>query len=238
MTKLLIIKNITREGPGLLKNVLEAEDVAFDIIDLDKGEALPELNDYRALVVLGGPDSANDDTAKMTGELRYIQQALDVNKPCLGICLGLQTLVKAAGGKVVSGDIKEVGFIDPNGNQHIVSVTDEGKKDPLLANLPEELDVFQLHGETVELTSSMVLLATGKFCKNQIVKVADKAYGIQSHFELTPEMLSVWAAQDPDLVPIDDDKLQADFAAIQQSYTNIGETLLRNFLKIAGFDLK
>lgn len=234
MSKLLIMQNISREGPGLLEHVLEAEGVAFDIIHLDKGQQLPEIDTYEALVVLGGPDSANDDTSKMKGELAYIKQALAIHKPCLGICLGLQALVKAAGGSVVPGKVKEVGFINPDGEQHTVNVTEDGKTDPLLTGMPEGLDVFQLHGETVVLTSTMTLLATGKFCGNQIVKVADRAYGIQSHFELTPEMLAVWAAQDPDLTPIGNDKLQADFAAIQASYTNIGATILRNFLSIAG----
>jgi GMP synthase-like glutamine amidotransferase len=237
MSELLIIKNITREGPGLLEGVLKDEGVIFDVVDLDKSDALPKLNDYKALVVLGGPDSANDETDKMTTELAYIRQALAAHKPYLGICLGLQTLVKAAGGNVVKG-AKEVGFIDQDGNQHTVQVTDEAEDDPLLAGLPKELDVFQLHGETVELAPDMTLLASGKFCQNQIIKVADRAYGIQSHFELTPEMLSIWAAQDPDLVPIGNTKLQADFAAIEQSYKNIGETLLKNFLRIAGLTVK
>ena len=233
MSELLIVQNISREGPGLLEQVLREENVAFDLVDLDKGQDMPALDGYKALVVLGGPDSANDDTTKMTAELERIKEGLDAGLPYLGICLGLQTLVKAAGGKVVPGDVKEVGFIDPDNNQHTVAVTDEGKTDPLLAGLPETLDVFQLHGETVELTPDMTVLATGKFCKNQIVRVADKAYGIQSHFELTPEMLAVWAEQDPDLIPIGKDKLQADFEAIKQSYTSIGQTLLRNFLRIA-----
>jgi GMP synthase-like glutamine amidotransferase len=238
MSKLLIIQNITREGPGLLEDVLRTEGVAFDTANLDKNETLPELGSYKALVVLGGPDSANDETTKMTGELAYIKQALDAGTPYLGICLGLQTLVKAAGGKVVKGETKEIGFINPDGKQHTVSLTEAGKTDPLLNSLPEELAVFQLHGETVELTPSMTLLATGKFCRNQIVKVADKAYGIQSHFELTPEMLAVWAAQDPDLMPLGNDKLQADFAAIQQPYTNTGNILLKNFLSLAGLTNK
>jgi GMP synthase (glutamine-hydrolysing) len=233
MSELLIIQNITREGAGLLEQVLVDESVAFDIVDLDQGQSLPDLTEYKALVVLGGPDSANDDTSKMTGELAFIWQALEAGVPYLGICLGLQTLVKAAGGRVVKGEVKEVGFINPDGNQHTVSVTVEGKADPLLAGLPDELNVFQLHGETVELTSSMKVLATGKFCRNQIIKVADKAYGIQSHFEVTPEMLAVWAEQDPDLIPIGRNKLVADLEAITQSYTNIGQTLLRNFLRIA-----
>lgn len=233
MNKLLIIQNISREGPGLLEQVLRDENVAFDIVDLAQGREMPALADYKALVVLGGPDSANDDTTKMTTELARIKEGLGARIPYLGICLGLQTLVKAAGGQVVKGAVKEVGFRGPDNNQNVVSVTNEGKTDPLLAGLPEVLDVFQLHGETVELTPEMTVLATGKFCRNQIVRVADKAYGIQSHFELTPEMLTVWAEQDPDLLPIGKDKLLADFETIKQSYTNIGQTLLRNFLRIA-----
>jgi GMP synthase (glutamine-hydrolysing) len=234
MSDLLVIQNITREGPGLLEQVLRDEQVTFDVIDLDKGQELPALDGYKALVVLGGPDSANDDTPKMRAELACIKEGLDAGLPYLGICLGLQTLVKAAGGQVVKGDIKEVGFIDPDNNQHTVTLTEAGKADPLLAGLPEVLNVFQLHGETVDLTPGMTVLATGAFCRNQIVKVTDKAYGIQSHFELTPEMLTVWAQQDPDLTPIGEDKLSADFEAIKQSYTNTGQTLLRNFLRIAG----
>ncbi len=154
--------------------------------------------------------------------------------PYLGICLGLQTLVNAAGGKVVKSKIKEVGFINPDGKQHTVRLNSEGKADPLLNGLAEELDVFQLHGETVKLTPSMTLLATSQYCTNQIVKVADKAYGIQSHFELTDEMLGLWAALDPDLIPIGKEKLISAFRAIEQSYTSTGQVLLRNFLKIAG----
>lgn len=233
MSELLIVQNITREGPGLLGQVLADEGIAFDVVDLDQGQNLPDLANYRALVVLGGPDSANDDTDKMKGELAFIRQVLDAKVPYLGICLGLQTLVKAAGGQVVRSAVKEVGFINPDGNQHTVTITNEGKTDPLLAGLPEELDVFQLHGETVELTPTMKVLAVGKFCQNQIIKVTDNAYGIQSHFEVTPEMLAVWAEQDPDLMPIGKEKLAADFNMIEQSYANIGQTLLRNFLKIA-----
>lgn len=233
MSDLLIVQNVTREQPGLLAQVLRSANVTFDVIDLDKGEDFPPLDDYKALVVLGGPDSANDNTPKMAKELERIKEALNAELPCLGICLGLQTLVKAAGGKVAKGEVKEIGFTDQNNNQNTVEVTSDGKRDQLLANLPDVLNVFQLHGETVELTPSMHLLATSKFCRNQIVKVAKNAYGIQSHFELTPEMLAVWAEQDPDLIPVGGDKLQSEFRTIEQAYTHIGQTLLQNFLRIA-----
>ncbi len=233
MSRLLILQNIKREGPGILERVLSEENIDFDLVILDEGRRVPTLDDYTALVVLGGPDSANDDMAKISSELALIKEALEAGIPYLGICLGLQTLVKAAGGRVIKGNHKEIGFIGPDNQQYAVTLTDKGRGDPLLASLPDVLDVFQLHGETVELTSDMLVLATGKYCHNQIIKVAANAYGIQSHFELTPEMLAVWAEQDPDLIPIGKDRLLAGFEVIKQSYTYIGQTLLRNFLRIS-----
>lgn len=234
MSELLIVKNISHEGPGLLQPILDEASITYDIVDLDAGDKFPDPTDYRALVVLGGPDSANDTTDKMRQELGQIEKGLEAGLPYLGICLGLQTLVKAAGGKIVKAENKEVGFIAPDGSQYTVERTEDGKSDHLLAGLPDTLKVFQLHGEAVEMTDTMTLLASGKHCRNQIVKVAPNAYGIQSHFELTREMLEVWATHDPDLTPIGNEKLQADFEAIRASYHQIGETLLKNFLTIAG----
>ena len=233
MTDLLIVKNISREGPGLLNQILIDNNVSFDIVDLDAGDMLPNPTAYKAVVVFGGPDSANDTTDKMTQELELIKAAIGLGLSYLGICLGMQTLVKAASGKVVKADIKEVGFVSPSSSLFTVELTDIGKKDPLLAGLVGPLNVFHLHGETVELTNDMTLLATGKYCKNQIVKVADRAYGIQSHFELTSEMLHEWALNDPDLIPLGNTQLLETFKAIQSTYNHTGETLFRNFLNIA-----
>ncbi|HEX7368509.1 MAG TPA: type 1 glutamine amidotransferase, partial [Candidatus Saccharimonadales bacterium] len=186
------------------------------------------------LLVLGGPDSANDPTDKMQQELAQIKRALEHGTPCLGICLGLQTLVKAAGGGVVPSKEREIGFMGAAGEQYTVQLTRAGRSDPLFTGLPGTLSVFQLHGETVELTSDMTVLASGKHCQDQIVHIADKAYGIQSHFELTPEMLKIWGREDPDLQSIGLSSLRAGFEDIRESYTHIGTTLLNNFLHIAG----
>ena len=233
MSKLLIVKNISREGPGLLEETLKETNLSATIIDLENGDTLPSPLEYKAMVVLGGPDSANDTTPKMTQELAQIKAALDAKLPYLGICLGMQALVRAASGTVVKAPQKEVGFLDPEGKQNTVELTGAGKSDPLLAGLAMSLPVFHLHGETVELTDSMQLLGTGKYYKNQIIRVANNAYGIQSHFELTEQMLRLWASEDPDLQPIGEDKLLSTYREIESSYTQVGRTLLTNFLRIA-----
>ncbi len=234
MADLLIVKNITREGPGLLEEVMRNADLTATVVDLHKGEQFPSLAEHKALIVLGGPDSANDEAPKMIEELAQVTMTLEAGMPYLGICLGMQVLVKAAGGDVIRAVQKEVGFVDPDDQQNTVRLTEIGKTDPLLVGLPEQLAVFHLHGETVRLTDSMQLLGTGEYCKGQIIKVADKAYGIQSHFELTETMLRKWATQDPDLLPIGEDSLVASLRAIQGTYTSIGKQLFTNFLKLAG----
>jgi GMP synthase (glutamine-hydrolysing) len=162
-----------------------------------------------------------------------IKSAVEKHIPYLGICLGMQTLIKALGGRVVKADNKEIGFKDPAGDQYTVALTEAGRSDPLFSGLASSLPVFHLHGETVELLDNMTLLAAGQHCRNQIVKVGGNAYGVQSHFELVPDMLAEWASQDPDLIPIGKEKLLDEFAAMQTAYTTAGTLLFRNFLKIA-----
>lgn len=235
MADVLIIQNITRERPGILQAILEAEKIAFDLVDLDKGQSFPPPASYKAVVVLGGPDSANDTTPKMTTELARIGEVIDAGIPYLGICLGLQTLVKAAGGTVVKSPVKEVGFSDSSGQPFTVELTPEGRADPLFRGLSSPLHVFHLHGETVELKPEwMTLLGTGKHCKNQVVRVGEKAYGLQCHFEMTHDILAECADVDPDLQPLGRDSVLAAYNAVKTEYDATGEKLLRNFLQIAG----
>lgn len=233
--KVLIVKNITREGPGILGETLSEKNIDFDKVDLSKGENFSFDDKYRAVIVLGGPQSANDDTYVMRNEIEQIRQVLKNNIPYLGICLGFQILVKAAGGKVNKCQVKEVGFRDPENNYFTIELTGEGKFDPLFAGLTNSFKVFQLHGETVDLTDNIKLLATGKFCINQIVKFGSFAYGIQNHFELTAEMFDEWIREDLDLLTLNKNQLRNDFRLIKDEYDVTGKRLFKNFLEIAGF---
>lgn len=232
MTRLLILQNISRETPGLIAQALERRQVAYDVIDLDKGQPLPALDAYSGLVVMGGPDSANDASTKMAAELEFVKAALARKLPYLGVCLGLQVLVKAAGGKVVTSPVKEVGFRDPTGELFQVYLTTEGQIDPVFGGLQNSFKVFQLHGETVELPPEAKLLANGQYCHNQIVRIGDNAYGIQSHFELTPEMLADWADQDPDLKHLPSSYLLADYQLIKHEYEATAITIFGRFLDL------
>jgi GMP synthase (glutamine-hydrolysing) len=232
--ELLIVKNVSREGAGLIESILQERQISYAIADLEAGDALPSPQGFAAIMVLGGPDSANDDTPKMRRELSVVGEALLNGVPIMGICLGLQVLVKAAGGEVFKSPRKEVGLHTPEGERYLVELTPEGKKDPLLNGLEPALQVFQLHGETVRLTDSMVLLGAGNDCRNQIVRVQPRAYGVQCHCELTDDLLQDWLREDGDLRVLDGAAVMRDFLKIRDEYIKVGRRLFENFFRIAG----
>ena len=231
---ILILRNIPRENPGLIEILLKEHSIKYQIVDFTGSTVIESLKNHSALIVLGGPDSANDLTPKMQNELSLIREAVQSHLPYLGICLGFQTLVRAMGGTVAKCQANETGFRDPDNNFFTVKLTDEGRTDPLFHNLSDNFTVFQLHGETVQLTPGMSLLATGDLCRNQIVKVGETAYGIQSHFELTNDLLESWIVGDEDLSKLDTSQLRSDFEAIRSDYQKTGRQFFSNFLTLAG----
>lgn len=232
--EILIIKNITREGPGLLGDLLREMEINYKIIDLRKGEEPGNIEEYSAVIILGGPDSANDDTPGMKRELALVRDVLAAGIPYLGICLGLQVMVRAAGGQVAECAVNEIGFRDQEGQLYSIGLTESGRKDPLFDGIDHIFNVFHLHGETVILTENMLLLAEGSSCRNQIVKTGLNAYGIQCHCELTHEMLNTWITEDPDLQKLDNAQMQADFLALGIQYSETGRQIFKNFVRIAG----
>jgi len=236
MTKpILIIRNISRENPGLIETVLREQKVKYQIIDFNSETIIKSIENYSALIVLGGPESANDLTPKMQNELALIQKTIRLQIPYLGVCLGFQTLVKAMGGDVEKCQINEIGFRDTKNEFFKVKLTAEGRTDKLFNNLPDNLTVFQLHGETVQITPIMTLLATGEYCQNQIIKIGKNAYGIQSHFELTNDLLEAWIKEDSDLQKFDAGQLRSDFESIKKEYQETGRRLFENFLMLTAW---
>ncbi len=231
--KVLLIKNITREAPGLVREILHQREIPYDIVDLSKGEIFPNPVLYNAVFVLGGPMSANDKTPRMQQELIQIKKAIDAKIPYFGICLGLQTLVKSIGGKVFTNDIAEIGWRDEQENFFEIELTIEGTKDSIFNNIASPAKIFHLHGETIGLTNSMKLLASGRYCENQVIKMGENAYGFQGHIELTPELFETWLNEDEDLGQMDTDKLRRDFEAVRTEYVTNGRQIITNFLKIA-----
>jgi len=231
---LLILQHIAHEGPGLFGEFLKTKNIGADVVNIYTASCLPDPSNYKAVITLGGPQSANDNNEAMQRELKNLERMLRDEIPYLGVCLGMQTLVRAAGGKVVPYQTKETGWYRTDGSSYLIECTPDGLQDPLLEGLPSHFEVFQLHGETVELSGTTTLLGTAPDCPNQLVRVGTKAYGIQSHVELTRSMLEAWATIDPDLARLDKTTLISTYDNNARPYRATASTLFDNFLSIAG----
>ena len=180
-TALFILHQQTSEA-GDIANKLKIRGFNFEIRRPSLGDSLPtNLNNYSAIVVFGGPMSANDNNEFMNKEIDWIGQVLQSEVPFLGICLGAQILVKYLGCKVEKNpkEFSEIGF-------YKIQPTENGIK------LFQSQDVFyQFHTEGFELPSGCELLAKGDIFTNQAFRYKN-CYGLQFHPEVNIYLHLKW----------------------------------------------
>ncbi|TML88697.1 MAG: type 1 glutamine amidotransferase [Actinobacteria bacterium] len=183
----IVLQHIACEPPGGYEDVLRERDWELARVELDEGERIPVWRDFDAIVAMGGPMSVNDDDAFpwLAGEKKVIADAVRSGLPFFGACLGVQLLAAALGARVYSGPRAEVGLLP-------VVLTGAAHSDPLFAGLPDELLTFQWHGDTFDLPQGAVLLATSAAYPNQAFRWGTRAYGVQFHLEVFPEMAREW----------------------------------------------
>jgi GMP synthase-like glutamine amidotransferase len=186
---IIFIKNITIEGPETLGDFFYRKGFKSETIDLSCGEKLPpDFSQVYAVVCLGGPMNfyEEDKYAFLKEEDIFIKRILSEEVPFLGICLGAQLLAKACGAKVVKSPEKEVGFFN-------VSLTEEGRRDPIFQGIDESFDVYQWHEDMFELPKDAQLLASSERCPYQAFKAGTCAYGFQFHIEITDKSIIEWS---------------------------------------------
>lgn len=231
---LLIIKNTKTEGPGLLSTVLREREIGSDMVEYYQDGILPPLSRYSAVIVLGGPQSANDTTEKMKDLIAYTRRILREDIPYFGICLGMQVLARAAGGRIGRCPVKEIGWRDATGEYYRMHLTERGRRDPLLAGIRGPVRLFQLHEEMAEPSVCGEVLAFGDDCPVQLIKEGRYAYGIQGHIEVDEPLLKIIGKTDPGILPKARSSLIPDYQAIRDEYIGTGMTLFSNFLDIIG----
>jgi GMP synthase-like glutamine amidotransferase len=176
------LQHVPFEGPGVFRQALESRGYVLRT-SLVPSHGLPQ-DQGAFLLIMGGPMSVNDADTWIAKELDFIKVAMNSSIPVLGICFGAQLLAKALGGSVVPGPIFEIGMVP-------VTLTDEGKTDPLFRQLPCTFQVFQWHGEGILLPSETPsLVASGDF-PVQAFRAQDRCYGLLFHPEI--EEAGMWA---------------------------------------------
>lgn len=188
--RFLVFQHIVVEHPGVLRDFMAEDGVDWDAVELDLGEPIPALDDYDALLVMGGPMDVweEDKHPWLVGEKAVIREAvLDRRMPVLGVCLGHQLLAAALGGDVGPMATPEIGILD-------VELTAEATRDPVFADMPMRSGVLQWHSAEVKRPpAGSVVLARSPACGIQALRIGPAAWGLQYHVELTPRTVAEWA---------------------------------------------
>ena len=53
--RVLVLQHIVCEHPGIFRDLMERDGVSWDAVELDEGEPIPEMENYDAMMVMGGP---------------------------------------------------------------------------------------------------------------------------------------------------------------------------------------
>lgn len=148
---------------------------------------LPEidLDDYTAIIVGGSPfDMSMPEDRKSDiqrtiedGFMELLTRIVDIDFPFLGACSGSSLLGTFCGARISTRYAEPVGGVD-------ISLTEEGRKDPLLAGRPATFRVLLGHKEACEdIPPGSALLASSDSCPVQMFRVGRNVYATQFHPE-------------------------------------------------------
>lgn len=187
MTRALVIQHIRCEPPGVFTGVLARHGITIDTAELDEGDTLPDWRDVDLVVVMGGPMGAHDEAEHpwLAAEKRWIAAAVRAGVPYFGVCLGAQLLAASLGAQVRTGGAPEVGVLP-------VTLTAEGRTDPVASVLGEEFLALQWHGDTFDIPAGAVRLGQSPAYPHQAMRFGDVAYAVQFHVEVTAAMFAEW----------------------------------------------
>lgn len=144
-------------------------------VELHAGERAPPLSGFDAVIMTGSPLS-------VTQPAPWVVEAADVlvnaRVPVLGVCFGHQLLAWRLGAEVRRNPLGlELGTVT-------VSLTEQGRADPLFDGLPASPEVQATHfDEAASLPAGATLLATNPACAVQAFRHGAR-WGVQFHPEM------------------------------------------------------
>lgn len=235
MRRALVIQHLASEGPARLRPLLERRGFAIDACHAFDGQTIPAALTHDLLVVMGGSmgvgDIGDPKYPFLAVEAALLRSALARNQPVLGICLGAQLLAHAAGARVQPNRrngavVREVGWAP-------VDFLGVGKR-PELAGIRAQEVMLHWHGDTFDIPTGAVHLASTPNCANQLFRLP-RQVGIQFHPEIDADSINDWVESDADYVRLangDSGKqhILSDTQRYLERHHQIGDRLLDNVI--------
>ncbi|MEL6645718.1 MAG: glutamine amidotransferase [Pseudomonadota bacterium] len=203
-------------------------------------ERLPtdlSLSDYAGVIVGGGPGCVSDapgdkpaDEARIEAEiLSLMPEITERDIPFMGCCYGISILAHHLGTEVSKRRWGEpVGPVD-------CTVTEDGARDPLLADLPRAFPALVGHKEaTQDLPPGCVHLMASETCRYQMIRCGRHVYATQFHPEADGQVFAdrIRIYRDRGYFdPADADALTERCLAAEVTQP---ERILRKFIEIYG----
>jgi GMP synthase (glutamine-hydrolysing) len=184
----VVLRHVAFEDLGVLAPILQEAgwDASYREAPTDDlGD--PSIEQADLLIVLGGPMGVYEVEAYpfLTREIAALERRLALNLPTLGICLGSQLMAKALGGRVFAGPTKEIGW-------GRVELTAEGRASCLRPLAEDGAMVVHWHGDTFDLPTGAIRLASNVHYENQAFGFGKRALALQFHLEADSRVLEKW----------------------------------------------
>jgi len=203
----LILQHQTPERPAYLATWLEQHNIDYETRCAGAGEEFPAtIEPYSALAVMGGGMSANDPLLSNRQAEILVLQAVRLDRPVIGHCLGGQLMSRALGGTVGLSPKPEIGW------QPI-----EYEDNPLVAHWfgsNPTPTVIQWHYDAFTVPTGATRLAGSAACPNQAWAMGPHL-AMQFHIEMDELKVYNWVQDDDPLWAAAREK----YASVQDSST-------------------
>ncbi len=182
---LLAIQHVSWETPHRILDVCAGLEVRT--VEPLAGDPLPSHAEVSGALVMGGPMNVDEVELYpgLAAEHDWLAEAVRLEMPVLGICLGAQLLARALGAEVRAGEGPEIGFAP-------VEIHDPA--DPVAGALAPRTTVLHWHGDVFDLPDGAVRLASSAKTELQAFRHGN-AWGILFHPEADASLVDAWLAE-------------------------------------------
>ncbi|MGN7970161.1 glutamine amidotransferase [Microbacterium sp. 22296] len=192
-----------------------------------------DLDEIAGIMVGGSPFNASDALEKKSSVQRRVEEEMAAlldevvarDVPFLGACYGVGTLGTHLDA-VIDGTFAEpISVVE-------VTLTDDGRGDPLAAGLPHRFSAFVGHKEAITtLPETAVLLGSSPTCPVQMFRVGRNVYATQFHPELDVDGIVTRIHAYAGYGYFAADELQTTLAAVRRAPVTAPSRMLRTFVE-------